>query len=117
MGRTQFSPRARRALSMLFPVVAALWGSGWGCGGVYMDSGAGKDGGAGHPGTGGATGGDIPVPKPGPRCGNGVLDGDEQCDGQQFASGVDTCNSATMGQRPIGPLRCTKNCMLDLSNC
>jgi hypothetical protein len=50
-----------------------------------------------------------------PTCGNGVIDGQDQCDGANL-NGL-TCASATMGSRPNGMLRCTASCSLDVSGC
>jgi hypothetical protein len=50
-----------------------------------------------------------------PRCGNGIVEGYEQCD-QQNLNGQ-TCESATLGSRPVGTLRCGTTCILDTSDC
>lgn len=47
-----------------------------------------------------------------PRCGNGVLDGDDACDGDDF--GVASCVSEGFD---LGELRCTGGCELDTSYC
>jgi predicted esterase len=48
-------------------------------------------------------------------CGNGVVDGSEQCDGAML--GGATCASATMGAFPSGTLACAANCGFDMSGC
>jgi hypothetical protein len=49
------------------------------------------------------------------RCGNGVAEGDELCDGKDLRS--QTCNSATMGAMSGGTLACKANCTFDVGAC
>jgi hypothetical protein len=46
-------------------------------------------------------------------CGNGAINGTEECDGSDF--GGQTCASFT--GKPLGSLRCTDTCTIDTSNC
>jgi hypothetical protein len=50
-------------------------------------------------------------------CGNGVIDGNELCDGSSFRSDVSSCGQALMGSYYYGSLRCTSNCTIDTSGC
>jgi hypothetical protein len=50
-----------------------------------------------------------------PRCGNGVGEGDELCDGRDLRG--QTCNSASLGQLPEGKLACRSDCNFDVSGC
>jgi hypothetical protein len=70
-------------------------------------SGAAVSGGGGTAGAAGGTGG--------PGCGNGQIDGAEQCDHSNINGG--TCASATMNSMPTGPLGCLPNCTFDTSKC
>jgi hypothetical protein len=64
----------------------------------------------------GSNGGSTDRPGPnGRRCGNGRVEGGELCDGSNLNG--ETCNSATMGARPAGSLRCTSGCSFDISSC
>jgi hypothetical protein len=113
---------------MLLPVAAALWGSGYGCGGVVTDSGRDRDAGpVGAAATGGRSsipvippgpgpGGSKPRPPSGASCGNGIVEGEELCDGNSFRSDVDTCGEALMAPY-YGQLYCTGSCTLDTSGC
>jgi hypothetical protein len=56
-----------------------------------------------------STGGSV---APGPSCGNGVVDGSEECDGEAF--GEETC--ADLGFQG-GTLGCEASCKLDSSSC
>jgi hypothetical protein len=49
-----------------------------------------------------------------PYCGNGILEGNEVCDGTNLAG--NTCGSVTFGARPYGFLSCTF-CNFDMTNC
>jgi hypothetical protein len=49
-----------------------------------------------------------------PRCGNGILEGSETCDGNQFATPTPTC--ATLGFS-FGTVKCDNYCHLDGSSC
>jgi hypothetical protein len=49
------------------------------------------------------------------KCGDGVAQGDELCDGSDLRS--QTCNSATMGAMSGGTLACKSNCRFDVSKC
>jgi hypothetical protein len=51
----------------------------------------------------------------GDTCGNGVAEGNEECD--LFDMRGATCASATMGARPQGTLFCTKDCRFDTTFC
>lgn len=93
----------------------------WGTGGVGDGTGSGT-GNAPGSGTGNAPGSDpasaggVPgTPPPGPDCGNGVLNADEECDGALL--GGATCAMVTMGSSPSGTLRCLGNCTFDLTGC
>jgi hypothetical protein len=94
-----------------------------GCGGIVeehvgpdggIELGDGANGGSGGRGSAGAqphgSGG-----KTQPRCGNGRIDPNEDCDGANLGS--QTCASATMGTAPVGTLGCTKACTLDVTDC
>jgi len=48
-------------------------------------------------------------------CGNGMIDGAEQCDGANI--GAQSCASATMGAFPLGTLKCAASCVFDMSGC
>ena len=48
----------------------------------------------------------------GPRCGNGRVEGEEACDGEDL--GGATCESLSMG---IGDLACAADCTMDVSGC
>jgi hypothetical protein len=67
-------------------------------------------------GQGGTTptgaGGTTDTPKP---CGNGVLDDGEECDGDLFPAGLDTCASVIEGTD--GTLTCNEECICDASQC
>jgi hypothetical protein len=111
---------------MLLPVAAALWGSGWGCGGVVTDSGKNRDGGpigaeagggSSIPGIPPGVGGSKAKPPSAPSCGNGRLDGSELCDGNSFRTDVDTCPEALMVPFSSGTLYCTPSCTIDTSGC
>ncbi len=58
----------------------------------------------------------IPPPLPAPLCGNGTLNGGEQCDGTTFASGA-TCASVLGDPAAVGFLQCTSACSFDTSFC
>jgi hypothetical protein len=49
-------------------------------------------------------------------CGNGVVDGNELCDGRSFRADVDTCQEALMAPYS-GQLYCSEYCTLDTSSC
>lgn len=51
----------------------------------------------------------------GGRCGDGVINFDEVCDGPDL--GGETCATATLNARPVGQVRCSPFCTLDLSGC
>jgi hypothetical protein len=56
---------------------------------------------------------DVPdTPDLQPSCGNGQIEGEEECDGDNF--GGQTCESLNLGS---GELVCTANCALDTSGC
>jgi len=118
MGRTErLSSRGRSWLSVLLPALAALWGSEWGCGGIVEDSRHGADGGETiGGGTGGSAPGIVTTP-PIASCGNGVIDPGEQCDGNTFPLGLDTCSAATMGKSTSWALSCTGSCTLSFAGC
>jgi hypothetical protein len=48
-------------------------------------------------------------------CGNGIVDGMENCDGADLRGA--TCASATMGARPVGTLFCSPFCTFDTTFC
>src|SRR5687768_14648675 len=48
-------------------------------------------------------------------CGNGTIEGNEQCDGTTLKAG-ENCRTASMGTKTGGRLSCTK-CILDTSQC
>jgi hypothetical protein len=48
-------------------------------------------------------------------CGNGKIDGDEQCDKEDL--GGATCSEATLGASPTGTLSCTAACQFNTSQC
>ncbi len=48
-------------------------------------------------------------------CGNGVVEGTEQCDTANLNG--ETCASATMNAKPMGTLSCTTTCSLNVGNC
>jgi hypothetical protein len=58
------------------------------------------------------TGGDTGETAGGPICGDGVINGSEQCDSQDF-SGRDCTNFGFMG----GQLTCTEMCKVDTTMC
>jgi cysteine-rich repeat protein len=60
-------------------------------------------------------GGSNGLAPPGPNCGDGIVNPDEQCDGNSL--GGNTCSTATMGVRPGGALACRSNCTFDLAGC
>lgn len=80
------------------------------CGGTVSDAPILEMGGAS--GTGGAST-DGAVIKTG--CGNGRVEGNEECDGPDLAS--ETCLTATLGAQPLGTLSCTKSCTFDTTRC
>lgn len=96
------------------------------CGGVVIDS-SGERGDGSVPGQGGygstgsGTGSDRSGPPvgtarpPKTACGNGQIDKGEVCDGNQLNGA--TCAAVTMGTRPVGTIRCTSGCVLDVSGC
>jgi hypothetical protein len=51
----------------------------------------------------------------GGRCGNGIVDPSEDCDGPNLNE--QTCATATMAAFPLGTLSCTSSCRFDLSGC
>jgi hypothetical protein len=53
--------------------------------------------------------------EPASKCGNGVIDSGEKCDGTKL--GTATCSSATAGAKPAGTLACTKSCGFDTTKC
>ncbi|MDD9942273.1 MAG: hypothetical protein OXU20_14600 [Myxococcales bacterium] len=57
---------------------------------------------------------DMSACRPEPVCGNGVVEGDEECDGDL---GAQTCASVTVGALPYGVLGCDAECKLDVSEC
>src|SRR5689334_21853805 len=98
MGRREISSsRSHSWVSVLLPTLAALWGSEWGCGGIVEDSRHGVDAGPGSAARGNGPGPLMPgVPVVPDTCGNGVLEGNEQCDTVSFAPGLGSCAEATM---------------------
>jgi hypothetical protein len=76
---------------------------------------------SGNTGDGGSDGGssDASTPDSGGggsgKCGDGVAQGDELCDGSDLRH--QTCTSATMGAMSSGTLRCKTNCTFDVSAC
>jgi len=121
-----------RELALGVAIVAA------GCGGIVTDT-SGQDGGSGavrgssggtvNHGSGGTTakGGGSGTGGPtgtgnrgtgatttGPKCGNGVIETGEQCDGTVRTS---SCSTATMGAHPLGTLKCSPSCLIDTSSC
>lgn len=83
--------------------VGGAGGGGVGGGGAGVGGGgAAGDGGAGQGGVGGA----VPI------CGNGVVEGDEACDGSTTV----TCAGAIPGS-PGGVVVCGADCKLDTSGC
>lgn len=58
---------------------------------------------------------DLAKPGGGSTCGNGTIDGREQCDGSNLGGG--TCASATRGRKPVGTLSCTNRCKYDTMGC
>jgi len=69
-------------------------------------------------GGGGGGGGGVVDPSqtpPGPNCGDGTVNADEQCDGPNLSG--KTCATMTMGVSPNGTLVCRANCTLDVSGC
>ncbi len=48
-------------------------------------------------------------------CGNGKIDGDEDCDGDELNG--ESCASATMNAQPGGTLGCRSDCRFDTSDC
>ena len=79
---------------------------GGGTGPVIEESGTGGGGGGSATGASGDTSSATPV------CGDGEINGSEQCDGANL--GGATCSS--LGHES-GPLACTKDCIYDLSMC
>src|ERR1051326_5791801 len=55
--------------------------------------------------------GNNSVPNTSTTCGNGMVDGAEQCDGNNI--GAQSCASATMGAFPLGTLKCAASCVFD----
>lgn len=91
------------------------------CGGVTVEH-VGKDSDAGTGGTGGqaskssSQGGSTVRREPGSGyCGDGVRNGDEACDGNDFDN--ETCRTATLASSSGGTLRCTSRCLIDISGC
>jgi hypothetical protein len=66
---------------------------------------------------GGSDGGksDAAATDGGGKCGNGVAEGDELCDGKDLRS--QTCNSATQGVMSGGTLKCKSDCTFDVGMC
>lgn len=50
-----------------------------------------------------------------PLCGDGMVEGNEECDTSNFLG--QTCATATRNARPFGLLRCTSACTLVVSGC
>jgi cysteine-rich repeat protein len=50
-----------------------------------------------------------------PLCGNGMIDGTEQCDDMDL--GTATCSTATMGAMTTGTLGCQADCTFDTTAC
>jgi len=48
-------------------------------------------------------------------CGNGTLDAQEVCDGNNL--GGRNCDTATSGAQPTGTLSCSTTCTFNLSGC
>ncbi|MBM4362636.1 MAG: hypothetical protein FJ104_08135, partial [Deltaproteobacteria bacterium] len=48
-------------------------------------------------------------------CGNGRLDALEACDGAQFGS--ETCATVTLNVSPVGELRCSASCVIEVGGC
>lgn len=91
------------------------------CGGVTVEH-VGKDSDAGTGGNGGraskpsSQGGGVIRREPGSGyCGDGVRNGEEACDGDDFDN--ETCRTVTMASSIGGLLRCTSRCILDISGC
>jgi hypothetical protein len=51
----------------------------------------------------------------GAKCGNGKIEGTEQCDTKDFGSA--TCSSATSAKSPTGSLACSATCQLVTTGC
>lgn len=51
------------------------------------------------------------------KCGNGKIDGDEQCDQTAFYADVDTCAGYDPKTYASGALKCTSACTYDFSGC
>lgn len=92
--------------------------SGTGFGGFGNFAGTSNTNGTGNGtsigGTGTGVGGNAAKP-PGPNCGDGTVNPDEQCDKGNLAGA--TCSTATMGAMPSGALACAANCTFDLAGC
>jgi hypothetical protein len=62
----------------------------------------------------------VPTPTPTPFCGNGVVEGDEECDGNAYdedgCSG-DVCTCDDFCDDAGGRLACRHNCTIDFSHC
>ena len=89
-------------------------GAGGGAGGAGAGTGAGGLAGGGGTGPDGAAdatvGGDAAVAV----CGNGVVEGDESCDGTDFGAAGRSCERVGYSQ---GSLLCTLNCTFNKSQC
>ncbi|HVU05061.1 MAG TPA: hypothetical protein VHE30_25100 [Polyangiaceae bacterium] len=82
-------------------------------GGQNNQSGYGNFGAFGGTQGGGGQGqGGQQIPPPPATCNNGQLDTGEECDGPVNQ----TCESATLGARPVGTVTCT-NCYIDTNGC
>ncbi|MFC2143246.1 hypothetical protein ACFLQN_02500 [Candidatus Aenigmatarchaeota archaeon] len=52
-----------------------------------------------------------------PVCDDGFIDGDEQCDGDEFGPEGDSCDRVDNGYGLTGTLTCSDQCLLDVSSC
>jgi hypothetical protein len=63
----------------------------------------------------GACGSDDEESTPAARCGDGKINGTEECDKTAF--GGETCTTQTNGARPTGNLTCTAQCTISDTGC
>ncbi len=62
----------------------------------------------------------VPAPSPTPICGNGIVEGDEQCDGKAFDTSAcvgDVCTCEDFCDDAGGVLSCRRDCTIDFSRC
>ena len=114
------SASSARSLLRLLVVLGAGAALASACGGSTLGDGTGNvaegDAGAARDGASAATNdGGIARPPAPDRCGNGVIDGTEMCDGADLGSY--TCSAATMGARTGGVLRCDSTCNFNTTGC